>query len=168
MISKSKEEYLKNMYILYRQNSMIRVTDVANKMGYSKSSVNQMINNLKKEGLVDYETYGKIALTKQGEDLAKKVIETYDIVYLFLTDVLNIEKTQAKIDAEKIKLVLSDNTINSLAKYVHKVLKLDSLECCYDVNKDKCRNCKKTISRKTRYVKLKEGESYGRKFIKNK
>ena len=76
-----------------------------------------------------------------GEDLAKKILEAYDIVYLFLKDVLNIEN--AELEAEKIKSVIDDNTINKLAKYVHKELGLRSLNCNYDINKEQCRSCVK-------------------------
>lgn len=72
MISKALEEYLKVMYILKKQNGDIRVTDVANKMDCSKASVNKSINSLKENGLVNYETYGDIELTRDGEMLAKK------------------------------------------------------------------------------------------------
>lgn len=40
MISKSQEEYLKTMYILGKQSGEIRATDIAEKMGCSKPSVN--------------------------------------------------------------------------------------------------------------------------------
>ena len=143
MISKASEEYLKNMYILEKQNGSIRVTDIANKMNCSKASVNKAVKNLKEEGMLNYETYGKIEITKQGENLAKKIIETYDIVYLFLRDVLNIESEEAHEEAERMKLAINDNTINKLAKYVHKVLDLSNLECNYDVNNEKCRDCAK-------------------------
>ena len=141
MISKSLEEYLKTMYLLRKQYEKIRVTDIANKMNISKASVNKAVNNLKEEGLLEYETYGSILLTQQGEDLAKKILEAYDIVYLFLKDVLNLDEKDAKNEAENIKAAISDNTINKLAKYVHKTLGLNNLDCNYDVNKEKCRNC---------------------------
>ena len=121
MISKSSEEYLKTMYILKKQNGKIRVTDIANKMNCTKPSVNKAVYNLKDEGMLKYETYGEIELTKQGEDLAKKIIEAYDIIYLFLKDVLNLEDQEAENEAEQIKSVITDETINKLAKYVHKV-----------------------------------------------
>ena len=73
--------------------------------------------------------------------MAKKIIEAYDIVYLFLKDVLALEKDKASKEAEKIKLVMTDETTNKLAKYVHKVLDLNDLNCDYDINKEKCRNC---------------------------
>ena len=92
MISKALEEYLKTMYILKKQTGNIRVTDVANKMNCTKPSVNKALRNLKANNLVSYEAYGTIELTKNGEDVAKKVIEAYDIVYLFLKDVLNLKK----------------------------------------------------------------------------
>lgn len=141
MISKSLEEYLKNMYILKKQNNKIRVTDIANKMDISKASVNKAVNNLKEEGLLEYEAYGEILLTEEGENLAKKILEAYDIVYLFLKDVLNLDEEEAKNEAENIKGVISDNTINKLAKFVHKTLGLNNLDCNYDVNKEKCRCC---------------------------
>lgn len=149
MISKVSEEYLKNMYILKKQNGNIRVTDIANKMNCSKPSVNKAVNNLKEEKMLNYESYGTIELTKEGEDLAKKIIEAYDIVYLFLKDVLNLEEEEAKEEAERIKLAINDNTINKLAKYVHKVLDLNNLDCNYDINKERCRSClKRTRTKK--------------------
>lgn len=143
MISKSLEEYLKTMYILQIKKQEIRVTDIASLMNCSKASVNKAINNLKENGLVNYETYGKIELTPEGVDLAKKILEAYDIVYVFLKDVLGIEKENAKLEAEKIKLTMEDNTINKLAKYTHKVLNLNNLDCDYDVAKERCRECKR-------------------------
>ena len=91
MISKSVEEYLKTIYILKINNNNIRVTDIASKMNCSKPSVNKSIKILKEEGLVNYEPYGEIILTENGEKLAKKVFEAQDILYTFLTEILEID-----------------------------------------------------------------------------
>lgn len=143
MISKSLEEYLKTMYVLKKQNGNIRVTDIAKKMNCTKPSVNKAIYNLKDNGLVNYESYGTIELTQEGENLAKKVLEAYDIVYLFLKEVLNLKAEEAEKEAVKIKSAITDTTINELAKYVHKVLGLNNLDCDYDVNKERCRRCER-------------------------
>ena len=148
MISKSQEEYLKIMYVLIKQNGSVRVTDIANKMNCTKPSVNKALHNLKDNGLVNYESYGTIELTKQAELLAKKILEVYDIVYLFLKEVLNLSEEEAQSEAEKIKTTINDNTINSLAKYVHKVLDMTDLDCDYDINKEKCRACLRRTSAK--------------------
>lgn len=150
MISKALEEYLKTIYVLKMKKGEIRVTDIANQMNVSKASVNKTINVFKKENLINYETYGKIELTKQGTSLARKILEAYDVIFVFLKDVLELPENIAKIEAEKIKIDLMDNTINQLAKYTHKVLKLSSLDCNYDIAKERCRECvrrKKVIRR---------------------
>ena len=143
MVSKALEEYLKTMYVLQIKNKEIRVTDIAQQMNCSKPSVNKAINNLKENGLVNYEIYGKIELTEKGLDLAKKILEAYDIVYVFLKEVLGLPEEDAKKEAEKIKLNMKDNTVNQLAKYVHKVLNLSNLDCDYDIAKERCRSCQR-------------------------
>ena len=148
MISKSLEEYLKTIYVLKKQDGNVRVTDIANKMNCTKASVNKAINNLKDNNLVNYESYGKIELTEEGENLAKKILEAYDIVYIFLREVLNMDEADAKSEAESIKAVVQDNTINKLARYVHKELGLFSLDCDYDINKEKCRECARRAASK--------------------
>ena len=47
MITKSQEEYLKNIYIIKKQEGTVRVTDIANKMNCSKPSVNKALHSLK-------------------------------------------------------------------------------------------------------------------------
>jgi len=64
-------------------------------------------------------------------------------VYLFLKEVLNIESTKAKEEADRIKLSMSDETLNELKKYVHKVLDLSDLNCAYNINNERCRSCPK-------------------------
>ena len=148
MISKSLEEYLKTIYVIKQQNGNVRVTDIAKKMNCTKASVNKAINNLKDNSLIDYESYGKIELTAEGENLAKKILEAYDIVFVFLKEVLNMDEMDAKNEAESIKAVIQDNTINKLARYVHKELGLYSLDCDYDINKEKCRVCARRAASK--------------------
>ena len=154
MISRALEEYLKTIYIIKKQNDGVRITDIANKMHCTKPSVNKAVNNLKNNGLLNYETYGTIELTEEGENLAKKIIETYDIVNVFLKDVLNLDSEKAEKEAENLKSVMSDYTINKLARYVHKVLELNDLECNYDINKEKCRCCERITLRKKGHVNI--------------
>ena len=148
MISKALEEYVKTMYILKQQKGEIRVTDIAEKMCCSKASVTKALNNLKDKALVEYEAYGKIKLTEEAEQIAQKNLEAYDIVYLFLNEILEIKNEDAEEEAEKIKSIISDETLNRLARYTHKQLGLSSLECNYDLNESKCRECIKRNNKK--------------------
>ncbi len=141
MISKSLEEYLKTIYIIEKQGDKPRVTDIAEKMDCTKASVNKSLKLLKEENLVLYEPYGQIELTEEGTKLSKKILEANDIVYLFLTEILRENKKKAEDEAKKIKMSMSDYTLNKLAKYVHNELGLYSLDCGYDINNERCIDC---------------------------
>jgi len=52
-----------------------------------------------------------------------------------------MQEEDAKSEADKIKLTMNDNTINSLAKFVHQKEGFYSLDCDYDINKEKCIDC---------------------------
>lgn len=145
MISSSLEEYLKTIYVLKKQGQDIKVTTIANRMNCTKPSVNKAIRNLKANEMLDYEAYGEIRLTNKGEALAKKVLEAYDIVYVFLTEILEIPKEEAKEEAIRLKAVMNDNTLNMLTKYVYKILGVYNLNCNYDINEEKCRCCNRKI-----------------------
>ena len=145
MISSSLEEYLKTIYVLKKQGQDIKVTTIANRMNCTKPSVNKAIKNLKANEMLDYEAYGEIRLTNKGEALAKKVLEAYDIVYVFLTEILEIPKEEAKEEAIRLKAVMNDNTLNMLTKYVYKILGVYNLNCNYDINEEKCRCCNRKI-----------------------
>ena len=145
MISSSLEEYLKTIYVLKKQGQDIKVTTIANRMNCTKPSVNKAIKNLKANEMLEYEAYGEIRLTNKGEALAKKVLEAYDIVYVFLTEILEIPKEEAKEEAIRLRAVMNDNTLNMLTKYVYKILGVYNLNCNYDINEEKCRCCNRKI-----------------------
>lgn len=138
------------MHVLQMQKGEIRVTDIAKKMNCSKASVTKSLNLLKERRLVEYEAYGKITLSKEAEEIAQKKLEAYDIVYLFFNQMLEMPEDEARQEAEKVKSVISDDTLNRLVKYLHKELGLTNLDCNYDINEGKCRSCIK----RTKNIKI--------------
>lgn len=147
-LTNTQEEYLKTIYILEMTEENVRVTDIASRLNKAKASVNTAIKNLKQENLVNYETYGNTKLTELGKKEAIKIIEAYDIVKLFLKEILCVADENLEEEAKKMKTVLSDDSINKLAVYTHKVLKLHSLECGYDINNERCIMCSRRTERK--------------------
>lgn len=147
-LSNIQEEYLKVIYLLEQNENGARVTDIAQKLKRTKPTVNYAINNLKEEGLVNYETYGNITLTDLGKKQARKILEAYDIVYIFLQEILKLDKNKAESEATKMKAILEDETLNKLAVYVHNVLGLYKLDCGYDINKERCIKCLRRKERK--------------------
>ena len=74
-LTNSQEEYLKTIYILEKNIGKVRVTDIAEKLKITKPSVNKAIKHLKDIKLIEYEVYGEINLTQNGEELAKEIIK---------------------------------------------------------------------------------------------
>lgn len=155
-VSKSLEEYIKTMYLLLKQKGDIRVTDIAEKMHCTKASVNKAIKILAEHGLVNYEVYGKIELTEEGNKIARKVLEAYDIVYLFLTELLELNAEEASMEAEKIKKSMDDYTVNRLAKYTQNTFGMQDLQCGFDINNEKCLDCGKRIN--STHLKTEKGK----------
>jgi len=126
----------------------VRVTEIAKRLGYSKPSVNRALNNLKSEGLIKYEVYGDIILTKAGKMIAESIMKRHDIIKLFLSYVLEIDETIAETEAAAMKNSISEESISKLEQYINKILDLGDLECCYDEKSEKCRNCVRITAKK--------------------
>lgn len=62
-------------------------------------------------------------------------------MYIFFSEILKLDEKKAEQEASKIKATLDDETLNKIAIYTNKTLGLYSLECGYDINKNKCRSC---------------------------
>ena len=128
-LTSSQEEYLKTIYLLEMNSTKVRVTDIANKLKITKPSVNKGIKCLREIGLVNYETYGNISLTDEGERMAVGIIKRQDILEMFLEEVLEIDRKQAIEEAKAMKHVVSENTAIKLDKYITEVLNLGDLDC---------------------------------------
>lgn len=140
-LTNSQEEYLKTIYLLYKNNQKVRVTDIALKLNITKPSVTKAINTLKGMGIVNYKAYGNITLTTQGESLAIEIIKKQDILKMFLVEILDIEESQAEKEAASMKHAISEETTKKLNKYITQIMKLEDLDCEYDEKSEKCKNC---------------------------
>ena len=147
MISSSQEEYLKTIYVLKNTEKQIRVTDIAKKLNCSKPSVNRALNCLKEEGLILYEAYKNIEITKKGTEVAKSIVKKQDILKLFLTQVLDVDEQTAGLEATNMKHAVSEETIVKLENYIIKILGLEDLKCNYNLASNKCQNCIKIKSK---------------------
>ena len=157
MLTSSLEEYLKTIYILKNTEKQVRVTDISKKLNCSKPSVNRALNCLKEKKFIEYEAYGDIKLTKEGTKQAKAIVKRYDILKLFLVDVLEVNDEIAEKEATAMKHSVSEDTIMKLENYINKIFDLGDLNCCYDLNNTKCKECIK-VSVKSRINSKKKME----------
>lgn len=118
IITSSLEDYLETIFVLQREKSVVRVTDIAAELNVSKPSVNRAVGNLKEAGLLSHESYGAITLTEQGETLAAQVLHRHKLLKHFLTRTLGVDEKVAEEDACRIEHVISSETFDKLYNYL--------------------------------------------------
>ena len=144
-LTKSLEEYISTIYILEETNKKIRVTDIATKMLITKPSVNRALKTLREKGYVNLEPYTDITLTDEGREVAQEISKKYDIVKIFLAEILGVSQKTAEIDSLKIKAVISEETEQKLQEFMTKELKIDELKCNHSWENSRCRVCKRPL-----------------------
>ncbi|MEG1705552.1 MAG: metal-dependent transcriptional regulator [Clostridia bacterium] len=147
MVTASLEEYLKAIYVLIMKNSFARVTDIAETLNVSKSSVNRAIKTLKLKLLIDYENYGDIKLTKIGTEVATDILKRHNTIKAFLVNVLEVDSNVAEQEAKSMKHSISEDTINKLEKYINCIIDVGKLDCNYNPQSDACKSCVKITAK---------------------
>lgn len=115
-LQESGEMYLETLYILLQSSAQVRQLDIANRMNFSKPSVNRAIGLLRDEGYVTSDENGFLHLTDRGHAVAAKTYERH----VLLTQIfvrLGVPEQIAAEDACKIEHDISDATFAALKKH---------------------------------------------------
>ena len=115
--SETTENYLKRIYILQQSRGKARISAIAASMNRSLSSVSEAVKRMADEGYLDYEKYGKITLTKKGEEIAESVHNNYSIINDLL-QILGIPEHLAVEDACSMEHQVSETTISTIKEFV--------------------------------------------------
>ena len=116
MVTASKEDYLRGLYILEERNSKIKSVDLADYLEVSKPSVSEMMKELDREGFVNYRRYSRITFTPKGKTIAKKLTSKHRLIELFLRDVLKLNNKSLHKEAHRLEHAFSDESIERLKK----------------------------------------------------
>lgn len=117
-LTPSVENYLETIFLLSREQRVVRVRDIAKTMDVSMPSVNNALKNLKKKELVKQERYGDIEITSEGEKIAGKIYGTHKALVVFFKDILNTDEKVAEEDACAIEHYISPKTLARLVKFI--------------------------------------------------
>lgn len=116
-IYKSGEDYLETILILSLRNGNVRSVDIANELGFKKSSVSVAMKNLRLNEYIKVDENGYITLTESGSEIARKIYERHTILTDFLSS-LGVDKDIAAEDACKIEHDLSNESFEALKKFI--------------------------------------------------
>ena len=81
--NESSENYLETILILSKRLPVVRSVDIANELGFKKSSVSIAMKNLREKDQITVTDAGFIYLTDTGREIAEMIYERHEL----LTDV---------------------------------------------------------------------------------
>lgn len=112
------EDYLEAIFDLDKEKRVVRVKDIAKRMSVKMPTVSSMLKTLRSRGLVNYEKYEYVELTKNGADVGKEMRRRHETLYRFLTDILKIDAAVADDEACKMEHTLSESTLENLTAFM--------------------------------------------------
>lgn len=112
------EDYLEAIFDLSQDKKVIRVKDIARRMDVKMPTVTSMLKTLNERGMVHYEKYEYIELTREGFEVGSEMRRRHELLREFLTEILRVEPATADEDACKMEHALSPATLDSLTDFI--------------------------------------------------
>lgn len=116
-LTASQEDYLKNIYIECSKNGYAKITSIASSMNVKKPSVNTALNILLSKNLVNYKPYSYVTLTEQGTKIAQNILNRYEVMISFFSDILRLNHSEALENSCKIEHVMSEELFNKITNF---------------------------------------------------
>ncbi len=117
-LTPTMEDYLEAIYTLSQEKRVVRVRDVATKLGVKMPTVTSMLKTLSERGMIDHEKYEYLELTDKGTDVAIEIDQRHQTLRKFLTDILQIDHDQADEDACKMEHAISPTTLERIIDFM--------------------------------------------------
>lgn len=121
-INESAENYLETILVLSEKLPVVRSVDIANELGFKKSSVSVAMKNLREKEHITVTDAGFIYLTESGRAIAEMIRERHQLFSLWLTR-LGVPEDIASEDACKLEHVLSSESFEAIKKHVNHIFK---------------------------------------------
>ena len=119
MVNESAENYLETILELSQTLPVVRSVDIANELGYKKSSVSVAMKNLREKEHITVTDAGFIYLTETGKKIAEMIHERHELLTEWLTR-LGVPEDIASEDACKLEHVLSKESFDAIKKHATK------------------------------------------------
>jgi len=111
-------EYLTQIFLIERDNGIVPNAKLADRLEVSRPAVSQAVGRLKKLNLVVQDRYGSIGLTREGREIAEKVVRRHFLLEHLLVDVLDFSWAQSDTEAAFLQDSLSDVLTGHLEKFL--------------------------------------------------
>lgn len=111
--NESAENYLETILMLSKKLPVVRSVDIANELGYKKSSVSIAMKNLREKSHIVVSDAGFITLTKSGQEIAEMIYERHEVLTACLVNI-GVSEQVAQEDACRIEHIISAETFDAI------------------------------------------------------
>jgi len=116
--SQTVENYLKAIFqaqtALEGRDALVPMGQLASSLGVTPGTATTMVKALAESGLVRYEPYAGVRLSRAGEKLAARVLRRHRLIELFLVKVMGMSWAEVHDDAEHLEHAVSDRLIERI------------------------------------------------------
>ena len=116
-VNESSENYLETILVLSKRNPVVRSVDIAEELGFKKSSVSVAMKNLREKNNITVTKEGYIYLTDSGREIAEMIYERHELLTDWLTR-LGVDPKIAAEDSCRIEHVISKESFDAIKKHI--------------------------------------------------
>ena len=118
-VNESAENYLETILTLGKSRPVVRAVDIAEEMGFKKSSVSVALKHLREKNHISVTKEGFIYLTEAGKEIAEMIYERHHLLTMWL-EKLGVSSEIASTDACRMEHVISKESFEALKKHINK------------------------------------------------
>jgi len=120
-LSESLEDYLEIILDLQTTKIVARSKDIAEKMDIKRGSVTGMLKKLAARKLINYEPYGYVTLTPDGEKIAKEIKCRHIFLKDFLFRIIGVDEQTADATACRMEHAMGKQTFKKFKGFLKKL-----------------------------------------------
>ena len=117
--NESAENYLETILVLSQKKPVVRGVDIAEELGFKKSSVSVAMKNLREKEQIRVTPEGYIYLTDSGRAIAEMIYERHQLLSRGLMSLGVDEQTATAEDACKIEHDVSAESFEAIKRHLH-------------------------------------------------
>ncbi len=115
--NESAENYLETILILSKSKPVVRSVDIAEELGFKKSSVSVAMKHLREKEHITVTKEGYIYLTDAGREIAEMIYERHELLSSWLVE-LGVDPEIASEDACRIEHVISKESFQAIKSHM--------------------------------------------------
>lgn len=117
-INESAENYLETILRLSKVRPVVRSVDIAEELGYKKSSISVAMKHLREAEHITVTKEGFIYLTDTGRKIAEMIYERHELLTTWLIR-LGVNEQTASEDACRIEHDISQESFEAIKNYIN-------------------------------------------------